>query len=370
MIMAASESECFFVYSADPSLTYLLTDVSPTHPLLVGKVWEGAELEIKGPVTAMPETVGPASLPGSAKISAKFCLPHGSYDIGFTTPPANFVKRNEFVPNLAEALGIERIKPYMPEWKLYPESLHANAVATLEAMFAGLLSGDQAAVQAGLGWVSSNEGSLLAQTCACGNASTLPVPTTRFLFPDVIVEPPMPPPTPPTPTPPPTQDGAQATYIAGYTPLGTGSVVEASEIDLDQKAMVTALGAKDYPLAQTHYSVGGNSKTAAPFRTLKGFSTAAQGEMYDSCPGCPYKHFKQFYDYYGSFTYADDWAVAALGDAATGAGKVLTYTGAAAWSYDFGSASDAARGEAVRRGTAYLHVWMYAIREFEDAIDD
>merc|ERR1740117_2842017 len=94
-----------------------------------------------------------------------------------------------------------------------------------------------------------------------------------------------------------------------------------------QKAMVAALGAKDYALAQTHYSVGGNSKTAAPFRPLKGFSTAAQGKMYDGCPGCPYKHFKQFYDYYGSFKYADDWAVAAL------TGKVLTYTGAAAWNY-------------------------------------
>ena len=96
MGMAASESECFFVYSADPSLTYLLTaDVSPAHPLLVGKVWKGAELQIKGPETVMPETVtaqdaiAPGSLPwvsprlprylpvflGIAKISATFCRP-------------------------------------------------------------------------------------------------------------------------------------------------------------------------------------------------------------------------------------------------------------------------------------------------------
>ena len=36
----------------------------------------------------------------------------------------------------------------------------------------------------------------------------------------------------------------------------------------------------------------------SPYRTLKGFSTGAQGKMYDSCPGCPCKHYEQFYDYY------------------------------------------------------------------------
>merc|ERR1719262_923911 len=99
--------------------------------------------------------------------------------------------------------------------------------------------------------------------------------------------------------------------IAGYKPMG-GSVKEHNEIDLDQKEMETALGAKDYTLAKLLYTVGGNSKTAAPFRTLQGFSTGAKSKMYDGCPGCPYKHYKQFYDYYGSFTYADDWALAAL----------------------------------------------------------
>eukprot|EP00965_Chrysotila_dentata_P010309 335508-Pleurochrysis_carterae.AAC.1 len=40
-------------------------------------------------------------------------------------------------------------------------------------------------------------------------------------------------------------------------------------------------------------------------RTLQGFSTNAQALMYDNCPGCPYKHYKMFYDYYGDFDYAD-----------------------------------------------------------------
>jgi Notch-like protein len=100
------------------------------------------------------------------------------------------------------------------------------------------------------------------------------------------------------------------------------------------------------------------------FRTLQGFSTGAQGRMYDGCSGCPYTHYKQFYDYYGSFTYADDWALAALH------GTTLTYGAPASVSFNFGTASNWARREAIKKGTAYMHVWMYAIREFEDAIDD
>ena len=36
----------------------------------------------------------------------------------------------------------------------------------------------------------------------------------------------------------------------------------------------------------------------------------------------------------------------------------------------FSTLGDAARKEATKKGTAYMNVWMYAIREFEDAIDD
>merc|ERR1712025_889388 len=110
-----------------------------------------------------------------------------------------------------------------------------------------------------------------------------------------------------------------------------GSVKEHTEIDLDQKEMETALKASpaDYALAKTWYTVGGNSMSKGSFRTLQGFSTKAQWKMYDGCPGCPYKHYKQFYDYYGSFTYA---APASL-------------------TFDFGDAADAARKEAVKKGT-------------------
>merc|ERR1719353_1140237 len=157
--------------------------------------------------------------------------------------------------------------------------------------------------------------------------------------------------------------GMASCAIAGYDPMG-GSVKEHNEIDLDQRDMETALGTADWATAKTHYSVGGNSQGRAGFRTLQGFSTGAKSKMYDGCPGCPYKHYKQFYDYYGSFTYADDWALAALD------GTTLTFAAPASLTFNFGDAADAARKEAVKKGTAYMHAWMYAIREFEDAIDD
>merc|ERR1719506_1192709 len=112
--------------------------------------------------------------------------------------------------------------------------------------------------------------------------------------------------------------------------------------------------------------MGGNSLSKGSFRTLQGFSTGAKSKMYDGCPGCPYTHYKQFYDYYGSFTYADDWALAALD------GTALNWVAPApgASTFNFGDAHNNARKEAVKKGTAYMHAWMYAIREFEDAIDD
>merc|ERR1719506_284666 len=112
--------------------------------------------------------------------------------------------------------------------------------------------------------------------------------------------------------------------------------------------------------------MGGNSMSKGSFRTLQGFSTGAKSKMYDGCPGCPYTHYKQFYDYYGSFTYADDWALAALD------GTALNWVAPApgASTFNFGDAHNNARKEAVKKGTAYMHAWMYAIREFEDAIDD
>ncbi len=86
--------------------------------------------------------------------------------------------------------------------------------------------------------------------------------------------------------------------------------------------------------------------------------------MYDGCPGCPYHHYSMFYDYYGDFDYADKWVSAAL------AGRLMTFTSEKHGPNNFHKLGDAARIEAVKKGTAYMNVWMYAVREFEDAIDD
>ena len=162
----------------------------------------------------------------------------------------------------------------------------------------------------------------------------------------------------------------QSAVIAGYVP---GSVVtQHNQIDLDQKALEDGLAAGNFATAKTIYEGGGvnaandgwNSMSKGSARTLQGFSTSAQGKMYDGCPGCPYRHYKMFYDYYGDFDYADKWVSAAL------AGTDMTFSSGKHGPNAFLTLGDAARVEAVKKGTAYMNVWMYAVREFEDAIDD
>ena len=135
-------------------------------------------------------------------------------------------------------------------------------------------------------------------------------------------------------------------------------------MELAETTRSKALSYGDWAAATSAYAEGGNSVSKGSYRTIQGFSTGAQAKMYDGCPGCPYKHYKQFYDYYGSFTYADDWALAALD------GTTLTFAANASLTFNFGDAADAARKEAVKKSTVNMHAWMYAIREFEDAIDD
>ena len=90
--------------------------------------------------------------------------------------------------------------------------------------------------------------------------------------------------------------------------------------------------------------------------------------MYECGDNCPYKTYKQFYEYYGSFTYADDWVLAAL--ESTTVTYTGNYAGAVPVTFEFAKYSDRARIEAAQKGTAYMNVWMYVIREYEDAIDD
>merc|ERR1740124_1476602 len=87
--------------------------------------------------------------------------------------------------------------------------------------------------------------------------------------------------------------------------------------------------------------------------------------MYSGCRGCPYADFVKFYEYYGDFDYADKWATGALD------GSAVVFTNGR-FNADFATNNGfpVVRVEAAKKGTAYMNVWMYVIREFEDAIDD
>ena len=100
-------------------------------------------------------------------------------------------------------------------------------------------------------------------------------------------------------------------------------------------------------------------------RTIAGFSLGAKKKMYDTdhgCAGCPYPEYSAFVDYYGNYEYADDWIKAAL------AGKATPFQGAG--NADFSKFGFIGRAEAAKKGTAYMAIWMYVIRELRDAIDD
>jgi len=109
------------------------------------------------------------------------------------------------------------------------------------------------------------------------------------------------------------------------------------------------------------YSVDSDNNNS---RTIAGFSTSAEKKMLiksSDCPGCPYAEFKKFYDYYGEADYAHQWVEAALDG-----GKTNFNNGNA----DFSNYGFTGRKECIKKGTAYMNVYMYVIREFEDAIDD
>ena len=88
-----------------------------------------------------------------------------------------------------------------------------------------------------------------------------------------------------------------------------------------------------------------------------------------SCPGCPYAGYQKFYNYYGTHGWADVFVSGAL--ASTAVSFPSTPSAEYTKDADFSTYTTAnSRTQAVKKGTAYMNVWMYVIREFEDAIDD
>jgi len=95
-------------------------------------------------------------------------------------------------------------------------------------------------------------------------------------------------------------------------------------------------------------------------RTIRKFSVTAEDKMY-RCEKCPYGTFKKFREYYGHFEYADKWI-----DAAFDGGRTEFNRGNA----NFARYGFKGKAEAIKKATAYMSIWMYVIREMEDALDN
>lgn len=120
-----------------------------------------------------------------------------------------------------------------------------------------------------------------------------------------------------------------------------------------------ASGTLEIDNASIEYSYDPKTENVSK-RTLKKFSTTAEDKMF-RCENCPYDTFRKFREYYGYFDYADKWVIAAF----DGDQTPFTHGNANFKLYDF-----KARAEAIQKATAYMSVWMYVIREMEDALDD
>merc|ERR1719355_452275 len=93
--------------------------------------------------------------------------------------------------------------------------------------------------------------------------------------------------------------------------------------------------------------IGDPTAVVNKYRTLQGFSTAAEKKMTGQ------EYFDIYKAYFGVGDYAHVRVMAALDK-----------TGICS------ACDDAARVQIAKKTSAYMNVWMYVIREFEDAIDD
>jgi len=95
-------------------------------------------------------------------------------------------------------------------------------------------------------------------------------------------------------------------------------------------------------------------------RTLKKLSTDAELKMY-RCDSCPHPTYRKFRDYYGHFDYADKWITAAFDG---------TSTELARGNGNFARYGYQGRDEAIKKGTAYMSMWMWVIKQLEQGLAD
>jgi len=93
-------------------------------------------------------------------------------------------------------------------------------------------------------------------------------------------------------------------------------------------------------------------------RTIAGMSVEAEEKMW-KCEHCPFPEYEKFYNYYGEFNYAD---------------RILTHAFRGEQTYlkngnmDFGFYTEYALSELLHKGMSFLNVWMYTVRQMEQAI--
>merc|ERR1712106_1314912 len=110
------------------------------------------------------------------------------------------------------------------------------------------------------------------------------------------------------------------------------------------------------PLKIDGMEVGAQISVNLPYRTLAGFSVEAESKMKGQ------EIFEVYKAYYGASDYADKFIKAAL--------KGQDETKRVSVPMDFLGKEDIFRIECAKKGSAYWSVWMYVIREMEDAVND
>jgi len=95
-------------------------------------------------------------------------------------------------------------------------------------------------------------------------------------------------------------------------------------------------------------------------RTLIDLSKRAESRMW-SCSHCPFEDFEKYYNYYGKFDYADRIIQYAF----RGQEMELDHG-----NMDFGYYSKYGMKEFIYKGISYLSIWMYTIRQLEQAVAD
>jgi len=122
------------------------------------------------------------------------------------------------------------------------------------------------------------------------------------------------------------------------------------------KGFANAKYKKNGGLYRYSYSITSGNYNA---RNLQYISKEAESKMLD-CPKCPYKDALMFSKYYGQADYGDEWIMAAFD------GKQTTFSNGNA---DFSNWAYSGRAECIKKGTVYMNVFMFVLREFEHGLD-